>query len=158
MNKKIVLGICCLIAAAAYADVGDTLYVNAKEVSVRGGTGFFSGTLGEVYYGDRVTITAEKDKWVQIMPESNPSLKGWVSSDVLTKKKIIVRNGQNAVNASADELALAGKGFSAEIENSFKGSKGGLRYDLVDQIEQNKVPEQELYTFIVDGELSGGEE
>ncbi len=101
-----------------------------------------------------MTILAEAGKWTQIELKENPSNKGWIPSTNLTKKKIISGKTQNL---SESELALAGKGFSAEVEDAMKQRHGELRFDLVDKIEDNYVGDEDLLEFIVEGKLYGGE-
>ncbi|HOF11315.1 MAG TPA: SH3 domain-containing protein [Treponemataceae bacterium] len=137
-----------------FAKAGDTMYVNVKESILKSGTGFFASKLGTVYYGDTVIILAEAGKWTQIELKENPSNKGWIPSTNLTKKKIISGKTQNL---SESELALAGKGFSAEVEDAMKQRHGELRFDLVDKIENNYVGDEDLLEFIVEGKLYGGE-
>lgn len=157
--KKTVL--CLLLVCAGsvmFAKAGDTMYVNVQESVLRDGTGFFAGKVGAVAYGDQVKITAEKGKWAEVVSTSDSSLRGWIPLSSLTKKKIVLQNGSLGVSASADELALAGKGFSAEVEDVFRQENNSLRYDMVDRIEKNTVSDSALYEFIVQGQLSGGEE
>ncbi len=98
----------------------------------------------------------EKGKWAEISSASNPSLRGWVSSSGLTSKKIIRGStGQAAVSASADELALAGKGFSAEVEKSYR-EKTGADYSALDRMERETVAPEELLMFITEGKLKEG--
>jgi hypothetical protein len=53
-------------------------------------------------------------------------------------------------------MAMAGKGFSGEIEQIYReGEK--LDYSPVDAMESSTVPEQELYAFLVEGRLATGE-
>ena len=61
------------------------------------------------------------------------------------------------MNASSNELALAGKGFSEEAEKAFKSSNGNLNYAEVDKIEEITVSDSELSAFISEGHLKGGE-
>ncbi len=137
---------------------GTVMYVNVQKTSLKTGTGFFSGTVGTLSYGDKVEIVSEKSKWCEVVSSSNSALRGWIPASSLTKKKIVLSGDRNAVTASTDELALAGKGFSADAEKVFRGNDSNLRYDLVDKIEQNAPKMQDVYSFIVKGELSGGEE
>jgi hypothetical protein len=82
-------------------------------------------------------------------------VQGWISASSLTKKKIITGK---TVNASASEIALAGKGFSPEAESVFKSDNPEKRYDLVDAVERIVVDEESVKTFIAQGSLNGGEE
>lgn len=144
----------CIFCFAAFAKPGDTMYVNVKESTLKSGTGFFSSKLENIYYGDAVVILIEEGKWTKIELKTNPAINGWISSANLTKKKILTGKTQNL---SDSELALAGKGFSAEVEGAMKQRHGQLRFDLVDAIERKAVTDEELLQFLVEGNLFGGE-
>ncbi len=153
--------LCVLILACVpgiFAKTGDKMYVNVQESAVRSGTGMFAAEVGSVSYGEQVTVVSEKGKWVEIVSGTQPQVRGWIPVSSLTKKKIVVRDGKNSVSASADELALAGKGFSADVEGAFRGGNNALRYDLVDVVENRQIDPELLYAFIVEGNLAGGAE
>ena len=155
MKKRyILIMLCFFLGFAAFAKPGDTMYVNVKESVLKSSTGFFASKLGSVFYGDEVKVIFEDAKWTKVELKTNPAINGWISSANLTKKKII--SGKNQ-NLSESELALAGKGFSAEVEKTMKQRHGQLRFDLVDAIEKKAVTDEELLQFLVEGNLFGGE-
>ena len=82
---------------------------------------------------EKFTVLFCKDgnygKWTQVKSGSST---GWIASSSLTKKKITASSSK--ANASAKEISLAGKGFTQEIENSYKNSSG-TDYASVDKIE-----------------------
>jgi hypothetical protein len=57
-------------------------------------------------------------------------------------------------SASSDELALAGKGFSKQVENEFKGKNPKINYAWVDRMEKFVVSEKQIKRFLKEGELS----
>jgi hypothetical protein len=65
----------------------------------------------------------------------------------------IVASGSGA---TASEIALAGKGFSQEVEDSYKTS-GELNYADVDRTEAIVIPIDDLYKFVTEGHLNTGE-
>ena len=52
---------------------------------------------------------------------------------------------------------LAGRGFNADVEASYAQGKG-LRFDLVDRMEQIKTSPQSVGSFLASGWLIPGEE
>ena len=157
MKKKIIvmLGLCACISAAVYAQAskGGTMYVAAKTVDLKSSTGFFASKRGSLAYGDQVTVLQINGNWAEVRSSSNSSLSGWTSLANLSAKRIV---SANATGASASEVALAGKGFNQEIENTYK-SEGKLNYADVDKTEQQQVSTEELYDFLVEGRLSLGD-
>ncbi len=158
MNKKIcAVFFLVVLGTFVWAKVGDKMYVNVQEATLKSGTGFFASENGVLPYGAQVKVLAEKGKWVEIVSAVDNSLKGWVPLSSLTKKKIL-NDGLFSVSASTEELALAGKGFSAEVENLYKTPATQDIYALLDSIESKEIDKEELFEFVVEGKLSGAEE
>jgi hypothetical protein len=57
-------------------------------------------------------------------------------------------------SASGDELALAGKGFSKQVENEFKGKNPNINYAWIDRMEKFVVSQKQSQQFLKEGELS----
>ncbi|MEL3908493.1 MAG: hypothetical protein P1P64_05705 [Treponemataceae bacterium] len=144
MKKSLGLIFCFLLAFTSYAQrqKTQTMYVSVKDLKVKSGTVFFASTLTKLEYGDRVLVIEEKGKHSKIRTEKN--VEGWVPSSSLTKKKVIKNSN---VSASQDEIALAGKGFTAEIENEYK-KNAKYNYSAVDEVELKSVSETELKAFM----------
>jgi hypothetical protein len=103
-------------------------------------------------YGDRVTVLQISGKYVEIRSASNSSQRGWTATANLSAKQIVSGNA----TISTREVALAGKGFNQEVENTYK-AKGNLNYADVDNVEKLSVNETDLQKFLQDGRLSMGE-
>ena len=139
--------------AAAQVSVGGTLYVATKTVALKSSTGFFARTNATLNYGDRVTVLQVNGKWVEVRSVRSPSLSGWTASSNMTAKQVVAGS---TTTATASEVALAGKGFNQEVEDSYKKSKD-LNYADVDRTEAISVNEAELFRFIEEGRLSAGD-
>ncbi|WP_407425319.1 hypothetical protein [Treponema sp.] len=134
---------------------GENVYVSVKSSALKSGTGFFAKTIGKVEYGDKLIVIEGNSKKTKVSPVNNQNVAGWIANGSLTAKKI-AKSG-SSVNASSNELALAGKGFSEEAEKAFKSENKNLNYDEVDKIEKITVSEKELLNFVSEGHLNGGE-
>ena len=156
--KKLLLLVCCLLClgTSLWANKGATMYVNVEEAELKSGTGFFASRTGLLPYGSKVTVLAEDGKWIQVASAESGGPAGWLPASSLTKKKILVSGGLNTVSASADELALAGKGFSAEVEAQYTTESTAAIYAMVDAIEVTPQDKDGLLEFIVQGDLSTG--
>ena len=156
--KKILLTLCVGIfivaSATAQAAKGGTMYVAAKTVELKSSTGFFASARGTLAYGAAVTVLQIKGKWAEVRSTAGASVSGWTAVTNLSAKRIV---SGSASGATANEVALAGKGFNQEIENAYKAG-GTLNYADVDKTEAQKVPMQELKDFIVEGRLSLGDQ
>jgi uncharacterized protein YgiM (DUF1202 family) len=155
--KKIVFAVvlCAAFTAAVFgqASKGGTMYVATKTLALKSGTGFFASTRGKLEYGTQVTVLQINGKNAEVRSVGGTVVTGWTATANLSAKRIVT--GATA-NASANEVALAGKGFNEEVENAYK-SGGKLNYADVDIAELQQVPTQELYDFIVEGHLSLGD-
>ncbi len=144
-----------LLGTCLWAKAGDTMYVNVEEAELKSGTGFFASSAGFLPYGSKVRVLAEDDKWIQVAGDGGgPS--GWLPSSSLTRKKILADDGLNTVSASADELALAGKGFSAEVEARYTTESTAAIYKMIDEMEATPMDRDGLWGFIQQGGLSAG--
>jgi hypothetical protein len=142
------LGILVISGVAAQTLRGSTMYVSVKSVPLKASTDFWATEQGTLVYGNQVTVLQEKGKWVEVR-SAQPALTGWMSATGLTSKRII---SGSSTSASVSELALAGKGFSEEIEQEYKKADE-LDYTLIDAMEAQQVSNQELRDFLTQGHL-----
>jgi hypothetical protein len=129
------------------------MYVAAKNVVLKASTEFFAAEQGTLVYGNQVTILQDKGKWVEVQATQS-SLQGWLAWSSLTSKRIILSGTRTS--ASVQELALAGKGFSQEVETVYRQDHG-FDYEPIDAMETLQVSETSLYTFLIDGHLELGD-
>jgi uncharacterized protein YgiM (DUF1202 family) len=155
MKKYLIITALCagFIVSAAAQSAGAAMYVAVKSAPLKSSTGFFAGTKGTLNLGDTVTVLQVKNKWLEVRSSARPSLTGWIQSASLTSKRIVASGNQSA---SASELALAGKGFSGDVEKIYQ-DEAGMDFSSVNSMESQNIPERELYDFVVEGHLSKGE-
>jgi hypothetical protein len=132
------------------------MYVAIKTVSLKSSTWFFASTKGTLAYGAQVTVLEVNGKWTRVRSVTQASLEGWTEAANLTSKRITASS--SATSASASEIALAGKGFSEEVEGVYRSDNAELNYKDVDAVESLVVSATDLKDFIVSGHLAGGEE
>lgn len=125
------------------------MYVAVNSAEVKSSAGFFGNTIATLALGDTVTVIRDDGKWMEVRTANAQS--GWIAATSLTSKRII----GDVRSASASEIALAGKGFSPEVEAEYRAN--GLDYSAVDAMENLSVPKNDLLKFITDGRLSRGE-
>ena len=156
--KKIIVMFClyfpALVILPAQASRGGTMYVAVRTVDLKSSTGFFAAKTGQLEYGAQVTVLQVNGKWSQVRSSANASLSGWTSTTNLSARRVL---GGSTTSASANEVALAGKGFNQEVETVYR-SEHNLNYADVDRTEAQLVDGQVLRTFLVEGRLSMGDE
>jgi hypothetical protein len=151
MKKTLVILILFVVSLIAAQTTGSTMYVAVKKADVKESTGFFAPVRGALELGNPVTVVRVRDKWTEIR-SANPALSGWVISAALTGRRVI----SSGYTPRAGEVAMAGKGFSGEIEQIYRAEEK-LDYSPVDAMESFGVPESELYAFLTEGHLATGE-
>jgi len=156
MKKWLVIFLFGILAAQGIAaQAGKTMFVATKNAELKSATGFFADTVTVLQYGDQVTVVRENGKWMEVKPEKQPSTSGWILSNSLTSKRIV---SGSTTSGSADELALAGKGFSAEVERSYSTSSGtAANYQEIDAMEAKNPSGREILSFITEGHLNKGD-
>jgi uncharacterized protein YgiM (DUF1202 family) len=130
------------------------MYVAVKEAEVKSGTGLLAEKRGTVVYGEQVTVLQGDSKWSEIRSAGQSAISGWVATSALTSRRIAA-SGATA-SASASDIALAGKGFSARVEQTYKDA-GSLNYAQVDRMEAETVSNEVMYDFLTTGQLKTGE-
>jgi len=149
MKKFAVIIMVLLFAGTAFSQTSQTRYVAVQNTVLKSSTGFFARNLQTLSFGDAVTLISTNGRWSQV---SFGTQTGWVASSDLSTRRIVTSNSSSI---SANEVALAGKGFSPEMEREYRNS--GLDYSIVDQMEQIEVSSDDLLLFIDEGRLSRGE-
>ncbi|GHV96270.1 hypothetical protein AGMMS50293_25900 [Spirochaetia bacterium] len=124
------------------------MYVAVKSAALKSSAGFFANTLQSLALGDTVSVLRHSGKWLEVRAGS---VSGWMAATSLSSKRVT----GSGYSVSAGEMALAGKGFTPEIEIEYK--KSGLDYSGVDVMERLSIPANELLQFINEGSLTKGE-
>ena len=161
MNSRVILLIIVLVcfpvfSGAAFA--GTMMSVQVKQGDVRATPAFLGKIVSSVRYGDRVDVLEKKDGWMRIGPTAKSSA-GWIHSSALTEKQIVLQagSGDAKVAASGGELALAGKGFNAEVESEFKARNRNLDFSIIDRMQAREISQERIAAFLKEGGLGGGQ-
>ena len=157
MKSKILILCMACLAIPAWA-APKQMSVQVEETQLRKAPNFFSGKAGDLAYGDRVEVVNKQRDWIEVSGEQGA---GWVHSSALTKKKIKLSSGGDDVAAAAsdEELALAGKGFSKEVEAEYKSRNPDADFSAIDHAESIAYSPEQLVAFLKKGgvEAEGSE-
>ena len=148
--RNLVLLCCLLILITGIGfsqSAGSVLYVAVKTVDLKNGTGFFAKKIDALNLGDSVTVVRENGKWLEVRSSRQT---GWAQKENFSTRRVVASG-----SATASEVALAGKGFSAEAETQYR--KDGLDYSNVDAIERIQVDPGDLERFVTEGRLKRGD-
>lgn len=158
MNRPIAL----LAAALAAASLGTALAndrvmtVQVREGQVRESPSFLAPVTGVLPYTARVTAGAPQGAWIRVK-SADPAIEGWMHTSALTARRLALQQGSGTAGTgvSEDELALAGKGFSATVEAEFKARNKDIDFSWIDRMEQIRIPADERQKFLAKAGLGG---
>lgn len=129
--------------------------VQVQDGKLRADPSFLGKVVGSVAYGDQVTVVKQQDPWFYVSVKGG-KLNGWIHQSALSEKEIVLRAGSADVSktASQREVALAGKGFNADVEKEFKSRNPKLSFEWVDRMEKFIVSDDDVRRFLREGALS----
>lgn len=155
MNRMllVVVGLSWLIGPAAVGAADARQTVQVRETQVRSSPSFLSAIQGSLAYGVPVTVLESRSGWARIVAEGD--LRGWVHQSALGRPRSGMRaaGGTMDTSATGDELALAGKGFSAEVEQTYRAEHADAGFAWVDRMENLAVSQEDIRQFLDRGGL-----
>ena len=160
MKRVVFLGFCFLLLLAGFSTAfGESMSVTVREAELRSAPQFLSRVVGTAEYGERLEVNERRDPWFLLAASDGTT--GWVHSSAVTTKEVVLTASDSEVRrgASADEVALAGRGFNERVENEFK-EESDVDYSGIDRMESEyRIDPGTLLTFLEEGGLeTGGEE
>lgn len=143
------------LLALAILLLADTVVVKVQTTSLRKAPKFYSAAVAALKAGDTLTKLADQDGWVQV--KTSAGVVGWVHSSAVETKKFNLTSvgGTMKTQASASEVALAGKGFNKQVEDSYKAKHANADFAAVDRMLKITVSPAEVEAFIKKGRLAG---
>lgn len=155
-SKIILLVVFLGLAASAALSAGPKmLSIQVRKGQLRAEPSFLSKVIATLSYGDRIELYEEKEAWKKVGMQGKP-VSGWIHASAVTTKRIMLNPGKKDIEAAAssDELALAGKGFNADVESEFKAKHRDIDYAWVDHMEKIKISTAEMQAFLKEGKVS----
>lgn len=140
---------------SATADAQNTMSVKVRESQLRATPSPLGKILVKVSYGDQVTVLEKLGAWEKVATAGG-KVKGWIHSTALTSQKIALKSGQADVKSSVGqkEIALAGKGFSKEVEAEYGKANKNIDYTWINRMETYAASSSQMQKFIADGRLA----
>ena len=152
MKMRAVSLMLLVVCAISVQGASRQMSVQVRETAVREKPSFLGRPVGMVSYGDRVQQLQEEGAWSRV---SGYGINGWLHTSALTRKKLDKQAGSAdlSATASSEELALAGKGFSAEVEAEYKAQNADIDFAPVDRMEAIVISEPEMHDFLLEGDV-----
>ncbi|MDD4356251.1 MAG: SH3 domain-containing protein [Smithellaceae bacterium] len=158
MFRHISLIICLVLLGVLFlnttAEAQKSMTVQVQEGQLRTTPSHFGKITAKTYYGDRVTVLEEKGDWKRVSVENGRG-QGWMHDSALTSKQTVLRAGRSQAGTSVShgEIALAGKGFSEEVEKEYRKNNTNLDYAWINRMETIRISSGQMENFIKDGRL-----
>ena len=143
------------IAVAAKA--GDVITVQVISAKLMKNPKLIGASTASVGRGTQLTVDAAQNDWYSV--KSSDGKAGWIHKSNVVEKKVALSSkpgGGGTGGASEDEVALAGRGFSKEVEDKYKQGHPNMDFSHVDNIEKYEVDTAALERFANAGKLGGG--
>lgn len=148
--KGVVLAVLLLVAVIGARAGGEFYSLQIRNGALRATPSFLGKVSAKLAYGDRVELLAEQGPWSRVRAEG--AREGWIHASALSEKRIVLSAGDESLEAAAsgDELALAGKGFNAEVEAEYR-TRHEMDYTWVDRMETFRVSPEDAAAFLAEG-------
>ena len=146
-----------LIAGVALAApaVGSIVTVRVLTAKVMKAPRFIGAAAGDVSRGEQLTFQEAKGDWYRVAG----TVSGWIHKTNLTERQVTLSSrpgGAGTGAASRDEVELAGRGFTPQVEGEYRRKNPNLDFSHVDAIERVQIDPAELEAFVRAGKLAGG--
>ena len=148
------LALVVLMPAAGW---GEVLKVSQPNQSLYPDPDFASTPVGTVPEGAEVNVERQAGDWYKVEYQGKT---GWINRQAFppppTGSKFSLSGlltGTPVKQTSSDEVALAGKGFTPEVESGYRAKHPEMDFTQVDKVESIKVDPATLQAFIKEGDL-----
>lgn len=150
--KRVLLALLLATGVALAAPkVGSAVTIRVMSAKVMKSPKFIGAASGSVSRGDQLTVKEVKGDWYRV----EGSFAGWIHKSNVTEGKVALSStpGGSGGNVNRDEVELAGRGFTPQVEQQYKEKNPNLDFSHVDAIEKTSVDPTELEAFVNEGGL-----
>jgi hypothetical protein len=143
-------------AVSGAPDKGSTITVQVMSTKLMKSPGFLGTSVATVVRGDLLTYEEAQKDWYKVTGKDGKS--GWINKVSVVEKKLALSSkpGGGTGGLSEDEVALAGRGFSPEVEKEYRQRNPNLDFSHIDHIQSLQVEPEALAKFAAEGKIGGG--
>jgi len=133
--------------------IAETLIVKVQSTYLRKEPKFYAPVVASLKAGDSLEKISSQGGWIQAKTQAG--IVGWVHSSAVEPKKfsLLAMDKSLKTQASADEVALAAKGFNKQVEESYKAKNQNLSYAWVEKMLKMQVTAAQIRDFLQKGKL-----
>lgn len=151
MKRALPAVLAALVLAGAAATAAETVTVVVRKTSVRRDRQFYAPTVAEADLGDSFTALAREKGWVKVGTGSG---EGWLHESAVTARKVAPSaEGPAGGAVDARDVALAGKGFTPQVEGEYRKKNPKDDFAAVDRMEKLGADEAAVAAFLAEGNL-----
>jgi SH3-like domain-containing protein len=149
VNVLVIAGILVCVSLL----LADVFVIKVKSTQLRKEPKFYSPVIATLHSGETVESIAVQESWYKVRTQKG--LIGWIHSCVVQKKGLglLAMNKTLKTGATADEVALAGKGFNKQVEANYKKKNARINFAAVDKMLQQKFSMKKIQEFLKKGKL-----
>jgi hypothetical protein len=141
------------VSAVVFAapKAGDTVTIRVLSAKVMKTPKFIGSSAGSVSRGDQLTVKEVQGDWYRV----EGTAAGWIHKTNVTEGKVTLSStpGGQGGKVNQDEVELAGRGFTPEVEKKYREKNPNLDFAHVDAIEKTTIDPAELEAFVTEGKL-----
>ncbi len=143
----------CVFIVLVTVLVAETLMVKVQTTYLRNEPKFYASTVAVLNAGEVVETISEANGWYQVRTAKGTV--GWLHSSAVQTGKFNLAAIDKSLKtqATADEIALAGKGFNKQVEESYRAQHSEANFSGVDRMLKIKVTQSRLLEFLKEGKL-----
>lgn len=143
-----------VVFMAAAMLVAETLIVKVRSTYLRKEPKFYSQTIGPLRAGESLEKISSQGGWLKV--RTSTGLIGWVHSSAVQQKKfsLLAMNKTLKTKTSANEVALAAKGFNKQVEGKYRARHKNISYTWVEKMLQFKLSAAQIRDFLKRGKLA----
>jgi len=144
------------LGGVVLGQAGRTVTVTQMSAKLTKTPSFLAPTVSKLVRGDQLTLVDEQKDWYHARTKDGQD--GWINKSSVVDKAVALstKPGGGQGGVSDDEVALAGRGFSPEVEAAYRKDHPNLDFSHVDKIEKLEVDGGALAGFASEGKIGGG--
>ena len=153
MPSRMKFLVVCIFILLVTVLIAETLMVKVQTTHLREEPKFYASTVAVLNAGEVVEKISAASGWYQVRTAKGTV--GWLHSSAVQTGKfdLAAMDRPLTTKATADEIALAGKGFNEQIEESYRAKHSEANFAAVDRMLKIQVSQNELLKFLKEGGL-----
>ena len=154
-RHRTAIAVAIVLAVGLAIGAAEVLVVKVQTTQLRRNPQYFGPILAALKAGDKLEKMTEANGWVQVRTAAGAV--GWIHSSALGQSSAALASAGQPVKtqATANEVALAGRGFNKQVEDTYKSRHAEVSFVWVDRMVQLRIGSAQIEDFLRKGRLGG---